>query len=121
MKQGFRPDTPPDAPLVFSEPENAVDRDAHQRDWRAKPLAESPTDLEAWKARRGDYVKFIDEQAVFEAFSSGTQYPLLYHGKLDDVFILKIYQDEILYARIKPMWSDDIQYIPTTHVRFLPE
>ena len=66
-------------------------------------------------------MKFVDEQAVFEAFNSGTKYPLLYHGKLDDVFIIKIYQDEILYARIKPMWSDDMQYIPISNVRFVED
>ena len=78
----------------------------------------SSFDIEKWKNRIGDYVKFIDEQAVFEAFSAGTEYPLLYVGKLQDVFVIKIYQDEILYARIKPMWSDEIQCIPTTNVRF---
>ena len=119
MQKGFRPDPPESAPLVFSEPENAVDRDQHGRDWRAKPLAESPTDFEAWKARIGDYVKFVDEQAVIEAFNAGTEYPLLYHGKLDDVLTIKIYQDEVLYARIKPMWSDDMQYIPICNVRLV--
>ena len=79
----------------------------------------SSFDIEKWKARIGDYVKFVDEQAVFEAFSAGTEYPLLYQGTLDDVFVIKIYQDEILYTRIKPMWSDDIQYIPATNVRFV--
>ena len=119
MPKGFKPDIPESAPLVFSEPEDATDRDPHGRDWRAAPLAENPTDLEAWKARIGDHVKFVDEQAVFEAFIARTEYPILYHGTLDDVFVIKIYQDEILYARIKPMWSDDIQYIPTASVRFV--
>ena len=119
MPKGFRPDIPESAPLVFTEPENAIDRDPHGQDWRAKPLTASPADFEAWKARIGDYVKFVDEQAVIEAIGNGTQYPLLYHGTLDDVFIIKISQDEILYARIKPMWSDDMQYIPISNVRII--
>lgn len=82
-------------------------------------LAENTIDKAAWNARIGDAVKFADEQAVFEAFHAGTEYPFLYYGTLESVFIIKIYQGEILYARIKPRWSDDIQYIPTANVRFV--
>lgn len=78
----------------------------------------APTDLNGWKERIGDYVKFVDEQAVVEAIIAETQYPTLFIGKLDNVFLIKIYQDEILYARIKPMWSDEMQYIPCSNVRF---
>ena len=29
MRQGFKPDIPESAPLVFNEPEDAIERDAH--------------------------------------------------------------------------------------------
>ena len=77
-----------------------------------------PTSLNDWKGRIGDYVKFVDEEAVIEAVTDGTQYPMLYIGKLDDAFVIKFYQDEILYAAIKPMWDEPIKYIPCSNVRF---
>lgn len=78
----------------------------------------APADLNGWKARIGDYVKFVDEEAVVEAIIAETQYPILYIGKLVDAYVIKIYQEEILYASVKPMWDAPIKCIPCSSVRF---
>ena len=49
-----------------------------------------PAQQQAWTAKLGEPVKFIDEQAVLEAHQQGTSFPMLYYGRLIDVFHYQI-------------------------------
>ena len=80
------------------------------------PAAEK--ELDRWKDRIGDYVKFVDEDALLEAQDAETRFPILYIGKLMDAYLIRIYQDEIVIAKIKPMWSDIPKHIQISLVRF---
>ena len=74
-----------------------------------------------WTAKLGEPVKFIDEQAVLEAHQQGTCFPMLYYGRLIDVFLIRFHSQCIPYAQIKPFWMRPISlsrsqmcYYPTT-------
>ena len=73
----------------------------------------TPAQQQAWTAKLGEPVKFIDEQAVIEARQQGTSFPMLYYGRLIDVFIIRLNSKCIPYAQIKPFWDAPDNTTPT--------
>ena len=73
-----------------------------------------------WTAKLGEPVKFIDEQAVLEAHQQGTCFPIVYYGRLIDVFLIRLYSKCIPYAQIKPFWDAPDKFIPLSNV-LLPD
>ena len=65
-----------------------------------------------WTEKLGEPVKFIDEQAVLEAHQQGTCFPMLYYGRLIDVFLIRFHSKHIPYAQIKPFWDAPDKFIP---------
>ena len=80
-------------------------------------MMRTPRSFEGWRLCIGEYVKFVDEQAVIEAHIKGTQFPMLYPGKLVDVLPIRIYQDEVIHAKIIPLWTNEPKFIPVSNVR----
>ena len=80
----------------------------------------TPAQQQAWTAKLGEPVKFIDEQAVIEARQQGTSFPMLYYGRLIDVFIIRLNSKCIPYAQIKPFWDAPDKFIPLSNV-LLPD
>ena len=74
---------------------------------------------DTWKARIGKPVKFVDEEAVIEAYQKGTDYPLLYHGTLREVLYVRIVGRQTLYARIEPRWTEIPKFVPISQVRLV--
>ena len=75
--------------------------------------------LEAWQKHIGKPVKFVDEEAVIEAYTKGTQYPRLFHGTLKEVLSIGIITRHTLYARIEPRWTDTPKFVPISQVRIV--
>ena len=73
-----------------------------------------------WTAKLGEPVKFIDEQAVLEAHQQVTCFPMLYYGRLIDVFLIRFHSKCIPYAQIKPFWDAPDKFIPLSNV-LLPD
>ena len=86
------------------------------------PFTDTDTDaeqeLDRWKDRSGDYVKFVDEEAMIEAQDAETRFPILYIGKLMDAYLIRIYQDEIIIAKIQPLWDSPPKHVQISLVRF---
>ena len=80
---------------------------------------EYPRSLEAWQKRIGQPVKFVDEEAVIEAYQKGTKYPMLYHGTLKEVLSIGIITRYTLYAKIEPRWTDEPKFVPISQVRIV--
>ena len=72
---------------------------------------EAIADFQRWRQHIGDYVRFIDEQAVIEAHHKGTKYPIMYHGRIQDVIVVSLKQTESVHLVIKPMWTDTPTFI----------
>ena len=75
--------------------------------------------FDTWKRRIGKPVKFVDEEAVIEAYQKGTDYPLLYHGTLREVLYVGIIGRKTLYARIEPRWTETPKFVPISQVRLV--
>ena len=80
---------------------------------------EYPSSLEAWQKHIGKPVKFVDEEAVIEAYTKGTQYPRLFHGTLKEVLSIGIITRHTLYAKIEPRWTDTPKFVPISQVRIV--
>ena len=75
--------------------------------------------FDIWQKRIGKPVKFVDEQAVIEAYQKGTAYPMLYHGILREVLYVRVVGQKTLYARIEPRWTTEPKFVPISQVRLV--
>ena len=75
--------------------------------------------FETWERRIGKPVKFVDEEAVIEAYAEGTEYPRLYHGTLRAVLYIRIIGRHTLYAKIEPRWTETPKFVPVSQVRLV--
>ena len=65
-------------------------------------------------------VRFVDEQAVIEAQQNDTKYPKLYWGRIRDILTITVFNQEIPYVKIEPMWTTKPTLIPMSHVWLIP-